>query len=73
MQQSKEYLGILNEIQKRNLKHKAIQEFLGISKTMLSRKLHGKTRLSVDDAIKIKNKFFPDMTVEELFFREIER
>ncbi len=69
MKQSKEYLGILNEIQKRNLKHKAIQEYLGISKTMLSRKLHGKSVITVDEAIKIKDKFFPDMTVDKLFFR----
>lgn len=68
---SEEYFGLLNEIKKREIKHKAIQQELKISKAMFSRKIHGSrnARFSVDEAIRIQAKFFPDLHVEELFKR----
>ena len=63
------YSFILNEITKRNIKHKAIQQHLGISKSMLSRKLHGRSKVSVDEAIEIQKHFFPDVPIEILFSR----
>lgn len=65
--ENQDYAVILTLIKQRNIKHKAIQEYLGISKTMLSRKLHGKSAINVDEAIRIHNTFFPDISVEELF------
>ena len=74
MQQRKEgegmeYINLLSEIGKREIKHKAIQKELGISKAMLSRKLHGKNNFSLDEAFVIKERFFPDMSIETLFKR----
>lgn len=62
-----EYRAILSEIKKRKLKHKDIQEYLGVTKAMLSRKLHGRSGIRLDEAVKIRDNFFPDMTIDELF------
>lgn len=67
----KEYVNLLKEIKHCGVKHKDIQEELNISKTMLSRKIHGSRngKFSVDEAIKIQQRFFPDKYIENLFKR----
>ena len=47
-------------IKERNIKHKTIQNELGISKTMFSRKINGSRngKFTLEEAIKIKEKFF---------------
>lgn len=68
---NKPYTRLLEEISKREIKHKAIQKELGITKCTLSVKLHGKRNASftLEQAIAIQQKFFPDVTIEELFKR----
>lgn len=63
------YTRLLNEIGAREIKHKAIQKALGISKCSLSVKLHGKrnANFTLAQAIIIHEKFFPDIPIEELF------
>ena len=67
----KPYTRLLEEISKREIKHKAIQKELGITKCTLSVKLHGKRNASftLEQAIAIQQKFFHDVTIEELFKR----
>lgn len=67
----KPYARLLEEISKREIKHKAIQKELGIAKCTLSVKLHGKRNasFSLEQAIAIQQKFFPDVPIEELFKR----
>lgn len=67
----KAYTRLLEEIGKREIKHKAIQKELGIKKCTLSVKMHGKRNASftLEQAIIIKKKFFPDIPIEELFKR----
>jgi len=67
----KAYTRLLEEISKREIKHKAIQKELGITKCTLSVKLHGKRNASftLEQAVVIKKKFFPDIPIEELFKR----
>ena len=64
-----EYVRLNEEIRRRRIKCKDIQELLGINKQALSCKLHGRrnARFSVEQAIAVKEVFFPDLTVEELF------
>jgi hypothetical protein len=64
-----EYTRLIEEIKSRGIKCKDIQELLNINKQALSCKLHGRrnARFSVEQAIAVKEMFFPDMTVEELF------
>lgn len=68
---AKEYERLLIEINCNGIKHKDIQEELNISKAMFSRKVHGSqnAKFSVDEAIKIQQKFFPTIHVEDLFKR----
>lgn len=66
------YANLLKAIQERDIKHKAIHKKLGISKAMLSRKIHGYCRFSVDEAIAIQKHFFQDKHVEDLFIKKDE-
>lgn len=63
------YSFLLTVIKERNIKHKTIQNELGISKTMFSRKINGSRngKFTLEEAIKIKEKFFPDVPIEVLF------
>ena len=67
----KPYTHLLAEISKREIKHKAIQKELGITKCTLSVKLHGKrnANFTLEQAITIQQKFFPDVPIEKLFKR----
>ena len=67
-----EYTRLLGEMKARGVKVKQIQELLGVNRQALSFKLHGKrnARFTVEQAICIKEKFFSDIPVEELFSRE---
>lgn len=67
----KPYTRLLEEISRREIKHKAIQNALGLKKCTLSVKLHGKrnSAFSLEQAIIIHNEFFPDIPIEVLFKR----
>lgn len=67
----KPYARLLEEISKREIKRKAIRKELGITKCTLSVKLHGRRNasFSLEQAIAIQQKFFPDVPIEELFKR----
>ena len=67
-----EYTRLLNEMKARGIKNKDIQELLDINRQALSFKLHGRrnARFTVEQAMLIKEKFFPDISVEELFSKE---
>lgn len=67
----KEYIRLLEEIEKREIKHKAIAKMLGIDKCTLSVKLHGQrnNNFTLEQAIMVHKKFFPDVPIEELFKR----
>lgn len=63
------YPYLVAEIKKRDIKNKDIAACLGINRQALHFKLSDKTngKFSVEQAIQIKQAFFPDMSVEELF------
>jgi len=47
-----------------------IAEFLGVRHATISDKVNGKFRFYYDEAIKIKNHFFPNCSLEYLFENE---
>ena len=63
------YSRLLIEIKNRGVRKKDIASYLGINRQALAFKLSGRrnARFTVEQAIQIKERFFPDMSVEELF------
>ena len=49
------------------IKKKDIANAIGITPRALSLKLTGKVKFSFDEALTIKQTFFPDISIEELF------
>ncbi len=58
------------EIAKRGILKKQIAEEAGIDQGMLSKRLVGKTEFMLKEALAIQKRFFPDMSVNELFEKE---
>lgn len=63
------YPVLVGAIASRGIKQKAIADALNISTRTLRNKLHGETEISLPEAQIMRSKFFPDMTLEELFQR----
>lgn len=64
------YLMLKGEMAKRDITIKAISELLEIHRNSVSNKLDGDTNFSIDEAVKIRDAFFPDMKIETLFDKE---
>lgn len=56
---------------RRGVKKKDIAQLLGVSPKTIWNKLRGANDFTLGEAIKIKNRFFPDMPIEEIFKREV--
>lgn len=65
------YGNLLFEMEKRKVSRTDLENTLGIKRVALSRKLHCQrgARFSLEQALIIHEKFFPDIPVEELFKR----
>ena len=63
------YPVLVGAIASRGIKQKAIADALNISTRTLRNKLRGETEISLPEAQIMRSKFFPDMTLEELFQR----
>ncbi len=61
------YPALAGEIAKRGIAKKDIAANIGITPRTFSKKLHGITSFTWQEAIQIRDIFFSDMTVEELF------
>ena len=57
------------EIAGRGIKKKAIAESVNVCNKSLSNKLSGRVPFTWPEVCEIRNRFFPDMTVETLFAR----
>lgn len=58
------------EIARRGIKKREIANILGIEQRTLSNKLNGYTRFALEEAVKIKQTWFPEIPIEELFSHE---
>ena len=66
------YPNLNAEMARRNIKPKNIAELLNIEATSVYSILQGKRKLSVGRAWKIKKAFFPDLSLEYLFYEDSE-
>lgn len=64
------YLTLIGEMTKRGIQKTEVAKLLGIHWNSVMNKMNGKTVFSVDEAVKIRDAFFPDWDVGELFRRE---
>lgn len=63
------YPVLVGEIAKRGIKKNVIAQCIGASPRSLRNKLAGESEFTLPQAISIRNRFFPDMSVEDLFKR----
>lgn len=64
------YLTLISEMAKRGIQKTEVAKLLGIHWNSAANKINGVSNFSVEEAIKIRDKFFPDWKIEELFRRE---
>lgn len=63
------YLVLIGEQAKKKITNRAIAKVLGTHENTVSNKLNG-GQFTVDEAISIRDAFFPDCKIEELFKNE---
>lgn len=64
------YINLEAEMARKGLLKKDIAETLGVRTATAYDKLNGKYPFTFDEALKIKNKHFPEFTLEYLFYTE---
>lgn len=65
------YPNLAGEIARRGIKKKVIAESLGVCRRSLQNRLDGKVPFSYEDASTIQKHFFPDLTLDYLFEKEM--
>ena len=63
------YPNLIGEMAKREITKKSVAKELGISERALHNKLSGAVSFAWEEAMTIKNSFFPDMDPQQLFAR----
>lgn len=61
------YRNLLAEMVRNNITKKQIAKFLGLRVATICDKMNGKYSFKLDEAFKIKTKFFPQLSIEYLF------
>ena len=65
-----QYLNLIGEMAKRKVKNESIAQELGIRRNSVYNKLNGESSFSVDEAIRIRDTFFPEYDIEYLFGKD---
>lgn len=60
------YLILVGELAKKKVSKENVAECLGIHRNSVTNKLNGGS-FSVDEAVKSRNRFFPEWKIEDLF------
>lgn len=60
-------LNLKGEMAKRNIRVEDIANELKIHRNSASNKINGDTSFSIEEAVKIKDKYFPDLSLKYLF------
>lgn len=63
-------INLRGEMAKRKVSIENIAEFLGIHRNSVANKLNGDSSFSIDESVKIQERFFPDLELKYLFKRE---
>lgn len=66
-------LNVKGEMAKRNIKTEDIANELKIHRNSASNKINGKTSFSIEEAVRIKEKYFPDLSLKYLFAKQEEK
>lgn len=61
------YHNLEAEIARNEIKRKDVAEALGISEKTLYNKIHGESEFSISECLTIKDMFFPELELEQLF------
>lgn len=65
-----EYLTLIGEMAKHNVTKRDLSDLLGVHWNSITNKISGKSDFSVTEAIKIRDRHFPEWEIENLFRRE---
>lgn len=60
-------LNIKGEMAKRNIKVEDVANVLNIHRNSASNKINGDTSFSIEEAVKVKDTYFPDLSLKYLF------
>ena len=61
------YINLKAEMSRKSITMETLSKFLGIHRNSVSNKLNGNSSFSIEEAIKIKNYFFPELSYKYLF------
>lgn len=67
------YGNLKAEMGRRNITIEAVAKTLSIHRNSVSNKVNGSSSFSIEEAMKIKNTFFPDLDYRYLFATEEEK
>ena len=65
-----EYLTLIGEMAKQKVTRRDLSDLLGIHWNSITNKIGGESDFSVTEAIKIRDRYFPEWEIENLFRRE---
>lgn len=65
-----ECLTLIGEMAKQKITKRDLSDLLGIHWNSITNKISGESDFSVTEAIKIRDKYFPEWEIENLFRRE---
>lgn len=63
-------INLRGEMAKRKISIEEVADFLGIHRNSVTNKLNGDSNFSVDESMKLQEKFFPDLDLKYLFKKE---
>lgn len=61
------YMNLKGEMAKKNITNESIANLLGIHRNSVYNKINGESKFSIDEALAIRNAFFPNYDVDTLF------
>lgn len=64
------YPVLVGEMAKKKVTGESISKLLGIHRNSVYNKLHGESSFTIEEALSIQNKFFPDWDINNLFQTE---
>lgn len=65
-----ECLTLIGEMAKQKVTKRDLSDLLGVHWNSITNKISGESDFSVTEAIKIRDKYFPEWEIENLFRRE---
>ncbi|NLD16631.1 MAG: hypothetical protein GX666_03510 [Tissierellia bacterium] len=67
-----DYSNLKDELERKNLSIEVLSYVLNLHRETVNKKLNGERAFSIAEACTIRETFFPEKTIEYLFYRELE-